>query len=108
MFRRSATLRARPQFHDHCAPASELLARLGESDDVRMPSQDGFDTAAQIPNTFPMDNADFVNPFVQAGFDVIRKQGAEVLRAKRVQIQFSGNGHFDGSIRQFGIVAHIP
>jgi len=79
------------QADNRSAPPTHLFARLRETFHIRMPRQNCLYTSPHIPDSFPVDNPDFVNPFGPAFLDIIGNQLTEVLRPKTVQIELAGD-----------------
>jgi hypothetical protein len=60
------------------------------------------DGTFDVADAFSVDDADFENAFDAAGLQVIGNQVAEVGGAEGVEVEFGGDGQFDGV--GFGIV----
>jgi hypothetical protein len=77
-----AVLSVPAQFDNHGSPPAQLLASLCDVCDIRVSVQDRSDAAPQVADAFAVNDANFVNAFLAACFDVVRNKLAKVLRAK--------------------------
>jgi len=71
-----------PKLDNHGSPPAQLLASLCEVCDVWVSLQDRGDAAPQVTNPFAVHDANFVNTFLAASFDIIGNKLPKILWAK--------------------------